>query len=107
MNPIELLLLLSEAGYGFGCVFLTSELGQRVNNAFDELCFRVDQFQWYLFPMKVKRILPMITMVAQEPVSLECFGSITLCREVFKGVRLKNKRNSFFLNAYKNNFFLF
>ena len=98
MSSIDLLLLLSEAGYGFFCVILTCELGQRVSNAFYELSIRIDQFGWYLFPMEIKRILPMITVVAQEPVTFECFGSIALSRDTFK--RVKSKKCVQFLSMF-------
>ena len=70
--------------HGFGAVFIASELGQRVNNAFNSIHLRIEQFSWCFLPVEIKRILPMIICVAQEPVELECSGSISLSREVFK-----------------------
>lgn len=62
------------------------ELGQRGSNAFDEIADEFDKFNWYRFPNKIKRILPLIMVVTQKPVVIECFGSITCCRDVLKTV---------------------
>lgn len=67
-------------------VFIACEIGQRLNDAFDEINSTIIQFKWYLFPLEIKKVLPIIIGGAQQPVSLECFGSITCTREVFKQV---------------------
>lgn len=67
-------------------VFIACELGQRMNDAFDRIGFTIERSNWYLFPIEVKRMLPMIMSIAQQPVELECFGSITCTREVFRKV---------------------
>lgn len=71
---------------GLALVFIACELGQRINNAFDEIDSTIEQFDWYLFPIEVKRILPMIIVIAQQPIALECFGSIACSREIFEKV---------------------
>lgn len=71
---------------GLILVFIASELGQRMGDAFEEIDFTIGQFNWYLFPVKIKRMLPMIILDANQPVVLECFGSIACTREVFKNV---------------------
>lgn len=60
--------------------------GQRLTDEFDEIKLTIDKFKWYLLPIEIKRMLPMIKANAQEPVPLECFGSIVCIREVFKNV---------------------
>lgn len=80
-----------------------NELGQRASNAFDEIADEFDNSAWYRFPNRIKRILPVIMVVIQKPVVIECFGSITCCRDVLKTVstrilrtRCRNyNRNSF------------
>lgn len=71
-------------------VFIICEFSQRVNNTFNELNERLDQLKWYLFPIKNRRMLPLVMGFVQQPIALECFGSISCCREVFKGVRSPN-----------------
>lgn len=69
-----------------GLAFFTCELGQRITNAFDGVDEELTQLDWYRLPIKVKKMLPMIIINAQEIVALKCFGS-TLCgRESFKNV---------------------
>ena len=85
-NIMPLLLLIINGIIAFAMVFIACEIGQRMNDAFDKIDFTIDQSDWYLFPIGVQRMLPTIIAVAQQPVSLECFGSITCTREVFKNV---------------------
>ena len=70
-------------------MFIACEISQRVNDAFNGLNLTIHQFDWYLFPIEIQRMLPMIIVVAQQPVTLECFGSISCSREVFKNVGIK------------------
>lgn len=74
------------ACYAFGVVGIICELGQRLSNAFDEIPDTIVDFEWYLFPPGIQRILPTILLAAQQPVYLECFGSISGTRETFKNV---------------------
>lgn len=72
--------------FGLATIFSASELGQRMNDAFEEIDLSIDQFNWYLFPIGIQRLLPMIIANAQQTVSMECFGSIVCTRDVFKNV---------------------
>lgn len=83
-----LLLTIFYAGYAFGVVFIICELGQRLTDAFEEINDEIDRFEWYLFPSEIQRMLPTIMISAQQPVVLECFGSIAGSRETFKRVSL-------------------
>lgn len=84
--------------YGFGAVFITCELCQRKTNSYEEFNDIIDQFKWYLFPTKIQQILPTILLEVQQPVHIECFGSIACNRETFKRVKklvkIFNHRNS-------------
>lgn len=72
--------------YGFTVVFFDCHLGQRSSDKWNEINLDIGQFQWYLFPNDLKRILPTIIVVAQKPVEMECFGSFSLSHETFKKV---------------------
>lgn len=72
--------------YSFGIVFGLCEFGQRMTNAFEEIEDEIETFDWYFFPYELQRMLPMILMVTQQPVEIECFGSISSLREYFKKV---------------------
>lgn len=71
---------------GLAFAFLVCEIGHRLNNTFDEINFKIDQLDWYLLPIELKRMLPMIIGNAQQRESLKCFGSITCNRVVLKNV---------------------
>lgn len=72
-------------------VFIACELGRRMIDVFDGIELTIEQFDWYLFPIKMQRMLPAIIAVAQRSVSMQCFGSIICTRDVFKNVRFSKK----------------
>ena len=72
--------------YAFGIVPGICEVGQQIYNAFDEIDDEIEAFNWYLFPLKMRKMLPIILMVSQQPVQVDCFGSIFVLREAFKKV---------------------
>lgn len=75
----------------FGNTFVFCELGQRTTNAFEDIDDIICQFDWYLFPIELKRMLPMFVNVAQQPVEIACFGSFKCSRETFKKVCFRRK----------------
>lgn len=76
--------------YGFGAVFVICELIQQIIDQYDELNDIFVQLKWYFYSTKIKRLLPIIIMSVQAPVSVESFGSIGCDRESFKKVNLSN-----------------
>ena len=76
---MALLLTIIDACIAFGTLFIACELSQRVENAFSEIADDMDQLDWYLLPNELKQTLPLVMLMVQEPVTLECFGSIS-CR---------------------------
>lgn len=83
---MSLILLISIGIFGFVLALIGCEIGQRISDAFDKIDLTIEQFSWYLFPIEIKRMLPMIMSITQQTISLECFGSITCTRNVFKNV---------------------
>ena len=86
---MPLLVLILSGVIAFATVFIACEIGQRMSDAFDGIHFTIDQFEWYLFPIEIQRMLLTIIAVAQQPVPLECFGSTTCTRVVFKNVSIE------------------
>lgn len=41
-----------------GVALMGCELGRRMNDAFEKINFLLDQLEWHLFPIEIKRILP-------------------------------------------------
>lgn len=71
---------------GLALAFIVCEVGHRLNDTFDEINFTIVQLDWYLFPIEIKRMLPMIIVNTHQIETLKCFGSITCNRDVFKNV---------------------
>lgn len=80
--------------------FIPCELGERVRNAMSEINDSINQFYWYLFPMKVQKMLPIILLSVQQPVEIQCFGSIT-CTRIQKG-KLSGKEANIFTHCTNN-----
>lgn len=72
-------------------VFVTCELCQIITNKFEEIEEMNEQLDWYLYPDKMKQMLPTIFCMLQKPVIFECFGSFSSSRESFKKVSTKNQ----------------
>lgn len=86
MTLLEVSIL--QAFYGFGGLIVICEIGQRVTNAFEPIEDTFKEFDWYSFPMRIQRKLPIIWSLAQKPITLNCFGGISCNRESFKMVNL-------------------
>lgn len=80
------MITLMEIFYAFGVLFVSCELGQRINIAFYECLKIIDQFNWYRLPAEIQQMLPLIINFAQLPVDIKCFGSVACDREMFKYV---------------------
>lgn len=83
---MELLVLVFQACYSFGVVFMICELCQRMANEFDEFDEVVIQFDWYLYPHKLQQMLSILIVFIQQETAVECFGRISCNREAFKQV---------------------
>lgn len=81
-----LLVPVFEIFYAFAVLFIACEMGQRQNIAYDECNEIFNQFKWYLFPVEIRRNLPIILNYTQQSVDIKCFGSAACDRETFKYV---------------------
>lgn len=72
--------------WSIAIVLFASEIGQRFNNGFVRIDDKINEFDWYLLPMNIKRMLPTMMINAQQPIYINCFGSLTCSRETFKKV---------------------
>lgn len=87
-SDLSLILTIGYATYAFGNMSILCELGQRLSDAFEEVGDEIEAFEWDLFPHEIQKLLPVMMMVGQQPVTLECFGSTSGTRETFKKVCL-------------------
>lgn len=67
-------------------IFFTCEIGQQFTNTLDKFNMEFERMNWYLFPIKIQRLLPIVINNVQEPIVIECFGIISGSREQFKKV---------------------
>lgn len=72
-------------------VLIACEAGHRVSDTFDEMDDTFEKIDWYLLPIEVQRMLPVILMYVQEPMVPEFFGSISCTREQLRKVSRRNK----------------
>lgn len=81
------IVLILEMCYAFGLVYASCEFGQQIFGLFNEIGRAIDQIKWYRFSIRVQQMLPIITLFAQQPITLEVFGSISCSRDSFKKVK--------------------
>lgn len=85
-NLAIMMITMIEVIYAFGVLCIACEVCQRITLAFNECSDMINQFKWYLCPMKIQRMLPVIMNFAQQPIEIKCFGSMACDRESFKYV---------------------
>lgn len=86
VNFGALIALIGQTVWCFIFIFIYCELGQRVNEAFDESYDTILQFNLYSFPMEIQRMLPIIILNAQQSVEIRGYGDFSCTRERFKSV---------------------
>lgn len=91
-DSMVLLVIGFYVSYAFGLVLAICEFGQRLSNAFEGIHDDIALFDWYLFPHKIQRTLPIILVTAQQPVEIKCFGSISAVRENSKNVNFYSSK---------------
>lgn len=82
--------------WSFVTIFGICEFGEQLSGTFAEINDVYVQFaDWRLFPRKARLMLINVMMVAQPPMELSVFGSITCGRITFKNVNKIFILNSF------------
>lgn len=74
------------AGYASFVIFMICEPSQQLSNAFEQIPADIENWEWYLYSHEIQRMLPIILLVSQQPMELECFGGIKASRETLKKV---------------------
>lgn len=75
--------------WALNLVFVSCELGQRYSNAFNEIGKVFGEIDWYLLPIKIQRILPIIMIYLQEQNEFNFFGKCSCSRKQFQKVSFK------------------
>ena len=76
----------------FTSTLLICEFVGRISNEFNEIGYLIEQFDWYLFPIEMLRMLPIILLNTQQLVTFKCFGTMACDRETFGKVNLESMK---------------
>lgn len=72
--------------WSFFAISVFCELGEKISGQFDELDEAIYQSDWYEFPTKVQRVLPIIMMTTQQTTVPCGYGNLPCIRESFQRV---------------------
>lgn len=95
-----LIFLIADLSWSFGAVFVSCELCQQAVGAYYGISDDVGSVNWYLWPLKTKKKLPLIILNAQQTIEIRCFGGIACVRETFKVVSTGNIKNIVCTSSY-------
>lgn len=87
--------LLSQLYWSLALIFVICEISERVSSGFREIDFIIGQFTWYLLPINIWEMLPMITTYVQDPVIFVIFGAVGCNRYAFQKVSFTRKKMIF------------
>lgn len=90
INTVELFESTLYGSWASALLVFGTEMGQIFGNRFEAVINKVEELDWYLLPMKIQRILPIIMINTQPLIYITCFGSITCSRETLKKVKSDN-----------------
>lgn len=86
------------AAYASFVIFMICEPSQQLSNAFEQITADIENLEWYLYSHEIQRMLPIVLLVSQRPIELECFGSIRASRKTFKKVSYSTHSSNFTVN---------
>lgn len=66
--------------------FSLCNYGERVITAFNKLGYTIYQSNWYLQPIEIQRILPIIMISAKRTPIIQGFANVACTHETFKKV---------------------
>lgn len=103
---VDIAALIAIAGqtvWTFIFIFIYCELGQRVSEEFNGPYDAICQLRLHLFPIEIKRMLPIIILGAQQPIDLRGYGNFSCNRDSFKSVSgimlcFSNEKNDFMID---------
>lgn len=94
------MLLMTEVLVSFAGIFCICDFGERISDAFEDINILIEELKWYLLPSETQLWLATILTVAQRPVNLEIFGTMSCNRRTFKEVRRFHLPNKFYTNNF-------
>lgn len=79
--------MLFEGFWATTFVAVFCELGHHVFYAFEDLNTEIDRLDWYRFPIKCQKMVPLIMAGCQRSISIKGYGGIVCIRETLKKVK--------------------
>ncbi|XP_031619487.1 putative odorant receptor 85d [Contarinia nasturtii] len=70
----------------FCLLFLNCYRGEEVTGAFEEVADEFYQCEWFSFPNKLQRIIPILTINGQQPVKITAYGGYSCSHERFQTI---------------------
>ena len=77
-----------EGFWAFAFIVFFCEFGHHVHNSFDDLNAAIDQLNWFRFPLKIQKMLPIIMTGCQHPKSIKGYGDVLCIRDTSKKVKV-------------------
>lgn len=74
--------------WSFAFIFIFCYFGQSIRGQFNQLNDVIYEFEWYLYPVEIQRMIPTILIATQNTPSLKGFGNVNCTHETFKKVCL-------------------
>lgn len=93
-NPVDLFIRALQVTGAFFFLIMTCELCEQISTAYEDFESTLLQQSWYLYPNKLKRLLPVVISLAQKEAVVQGIGSVVASRETFQRVRIKNNKTS-------------
>lgn len=100
IDPVILWKSIFYLGSVVGLIFFSCEVGQQITNLFEEIADRFDLLSWYLFPIKVQRLLPTVTINMNETIVVGCFGMLNGSRDQLKKVKNKFQKSCYYMHMW-------
>lgn len=85
-NSLEIMNLVLIMCLAFVIIYGVYEFGEKLTGTFEEINDAYDRFAWNVFPYDVQTMIPTLIVVAQKPIELRVFGSISCGRITFRNV---------------------
>lgn len=67
-------------------MFFACEMGERLSSQFVTINDALSKCKWYLFPIKLQRMLVIVTANVQQEAHIQSFGTLPCLRDSFKTV---------------------
>lgn len=85
-DPFKFLTLLTQSGWAFSMVAFYCEASHWIGEKFQSFNYKLQQCDWYLYPVKLQRVYMMFTLDTQELTIARGYGNIACTRTTFKTV---------------------